>query len=88
MKELGNGNDHLNEFADPDSDRHAAMVDRISHRLGLTSLRYQRLPDLVQAIGLPREKVCTYCWDGAESCGTCPKSRTTQEEESVPAQPK
>ncbi len=87
IKELGNGNDHLDEYADPDSDRHMAMVERIGNRLGLTSLRYQRLPDLIQAIGLPREKVCTYCWDANESCGTCPKSRTTQEE-SVPAQPK
>jgi glutamine phosphoribosylpyrophosphate amidotransferase len=65
-----------------------AMVERIGNRLGLTSLRYQRLPDLIQAIGLPKEKVCTYCWNGAESCVSCPKSRTTQEKESVPAQPK
>jgi amidophosphoribosyltransferase len=39
------------------------MVDRIRNRLNLTSLQYQRLPDLVEAIGLPKEKVCTYCWD-------------------------
>jgi amidophosphoribosyltransferase len=53
-------------YADPDSDRYAAMVDRIRDRLELTTLRYQRLPDLVQAIGLPKEKLCTYCWDGTE----------------------
>ena len=41
-------------------------LEQIRERLGLTSLRYQRLDDLVEAIGLPREKVCTYCWDGAE----------------------
>jgi len=56
----------LEEYADPDSEKHAAMVDRIRQRLCLTSLRYQRLPDLVDAIGLPKEKLCTYCWDGAE----------------------
>ena len=36
-------------------------------RLGLTSLRYQNLDDLVEAIGLPKEKLCTYCWDGTSS---------------------
>ncbi len=40
-------------------------------RLGLTTLRYQRLDDLVAAIGLPKEKLCTYCWDGA-SPHACP----------------
>jgi amidophosphoribosyltransferase len=42
------------------------MVERIRARLHLTSLQYQRLDDLVAAIGLPKEKLCTYCWDGAE----------------------
>ena len=42
------------------------MVNVIRERLGLTTLKYQRLPDLVAAIGLPKEKLCTYCWDGAE----------------------
>ena len=40
------------------------MVDRIRQRLGLTHLQYQKLDDLVAAIGLPKEKLCTYCWDG------------------------
>jgi amidophosphoribosyltransferase len=56
----------LDEYADPDSDRHRAMVDWIAERLGLTSLRYQRLDDLVEAIGLPKDRLCTHCWDGAE----------------------
>lgn len=47
------------------SPQYEAMVDRIRARLGLTSLRYQRLDDLVAAVGLPKEKVCTTCWDGA-----------------------
>jgi amidophosphoribosyltransferase len=57
---------NLDRYADPDSEEHAAMVDRIRERLGLTTLRYQRLDDLVDAIGLPKEKLCTYCWDGCE----------------------
>lgn len=54
----------LVEYADPCSDKHCAMVERIRNRLNLTTLRYQQLPDLVEAIDLPKEKLCTYCWDG------------------------
>ena len=58
---------HVEEYADGDSKRFQAMVEAVRKRLNLTSLRYQRLADLVKAIGLPKEKLCTYCWDGAES---------------------
>jgi amidophosphoribosyltransferase len=54
----------LSEYADPHSEKHCAMVDRIRNRLNLTTLKYQSLPDMVDAIGLPKEKLCTYCWDG------------------------
>ena len=57
---------NLDEFADCNSERHCAMVECIAKRLGLTSLQYQRLDDLVEAIGLPKERLCTYCWDGSE----------------------
>lgn len=53
-------------YADHATAEHAEMVERIRSRLKLTTLRYQTLPDLVEAIGLPKEKVCTYCWDGCE----------------------
>jgi amidophosphoribosyltransferase len=56
----------LESYTDPDSDRYATMVERIRDRLGLTSLQYQRLDDLIEAIGLPPEQVCTYCWSGRE----------------------
>ncbi len=56
----------LHAYADADSDCYAAMVAAIRQRLGLTSLRYQRLDDLVEAIGLPADRVCTYCWSGRE----------------------
>jgi amidophosphoribosyltransferase len=79
VKELGEDEEHLDDYANADSDRHAAMVKRIEQRLGLTSLKYQKLSDLVAAIGLPKEKLCTYCWDGAVTCGSCP-SRAAQEE--------
>ena len=56
----------LEEYADPDSERYAKMLDRICEQLGFTSLRYNRLDDMIDAVGLPREKLCTYCWDGRE----------------------
>ena len=54
------------EYADASSDEYKTMVEKIRERLNLTSLRYQELGDLVDAIGLPKEKLCTFCWDGAE----------------------
>ena len=72
VKEIEGSDDaDLTAYADPDSDKYAAMVDRISRRLNLTSLKYQRLDDLVEAVGLPKSKLCTYCWDGAECPGAC-----------------
>ncbi len=59
----GTEDKHLTEYAVAGSDRNLAMVDNIRHRLKLTSLRYQKLEDLVAAIGLPKEKLCTHCWD-------------------------
>ena len=65
IRELeGSDGVHLEEYADPTSEKHRAMVDCIRHRLNLTTLRYQTIPDMLGAIGLPKEKVCTYCWDG------------------------
>jgi amidophosphoribosyltransferase len=67
MKELeGRADAHLDEYSNPSSEKYCAMVERIRARLQLTSLRYQKLSDLVEAIGLPKEKLCTHCWDGAE----------------------
>ena len=54
----------LEEYANPGTPKHVDMVDRIRNRLNLTSLRYQALPDMVEAVGLPKECLCTYCWDG------------------------
>ena len=62
----GRADRFLDQYADPDSTKYGLMVDEIRQQLGLTSLKYQRLPDLVEAIGLPPEKLCTYCWDGTE----------------------
>lgn len=58
----------LKEYAEPDSEKHRRMIEKIAETLGLDSLIYQRLDDLVEAIGLPKEKLCTHCWDGSGYC--------------------
>ncbi|MBN1903104.1 amidophosphoribosyltransferase [Candidatus Sumerlaeota bacterium] len=67
IRELeGSGDVDVSEYIKEGSDKFNAMVDRIRHRLALTTLKYQELDDLISAIGLPREKLCTYCWNGSE----------------------
>lgn len=55
----------LAEYAAAGSEKNQAMIDKIRQRLKLTSLKYQKLEDLVAAIGLPKDKLCTHCWDGS-----------------------
>ncbi len=67
IKEIeGTGDKVPDKYLDVNSEAYAEMVERIRKRLHLTSLSYQRLEDLVEAIGLPKEKLCTYCFDGVE----------------------
>ncbi|MBQ8033724.1 MAG: amidophosphoribosyltransferase [Bacteroidales bacterium] len=53
------------EYANPDSPKHKEMVDIMRKHLQLTSLKFQRLDDLVEAIGLPKCDLCTHCWDNS-----------------------
>lgn len=65
----------LHEYTSPGTDKYNAMVEVIRKELGLTSLKYQSLDNLIKAIGLPKERVCTYCYDGCDptngGCGLC-----------------
>ncbi|MBQ3786987.1 MAG: amidophosphoribosyltransferase [Lachnospiraceae bacterium] len=56
----------LEEYADPDSEKYEKMVEGIREKLNFTSLRFNRLDDMLDAVGLPHENLCTYCWDGKE----------------------
>lgn len=53
----------LDEYMDENSEKHELMVEKIRIRLRLTTLKYQKMADLVNIIGLPKEKLCTHCWD-------------------------
>ena len=69
----GEGAD-VSKYVDPEGEPYKGMVEYIRKELNLTSLKFQTVDDLVAAIGLPREKLCTYCWTGEDvSCrGGCP----------------
>ena len=56
----------LSQYINQKSDNYKAMVEKIRKELNLTTLKYQKLEDLVEAIGLPKDQICTYCWDGVE----------------------
>ncbi len=60
----------LAPYTDPDSPKYKAMVEFIREKLNLTSLAFQRIDDLVKAIGLPAEQLCTYCWTGKDHAVT------------------
>lgn len=56
----------LPEYADPDSRKHCEMVEQIRRMQNFTTLRYQRLDDMIAATGIEPCRLCTYCWDGKE----------------------
>ena len=61
----GKENVDMKEYSDTNNGKYKAMVEQIRKNLDLTSLTFQKLDDLVEAIGLPKEKLCTHCWDGS-----------------------
>ena len=65
-KEGENAVNTLAEYADPNSERYAYMLEEIRKKQNFTSLRYHRLDDLIASIGLKPCELCTYCFDGRE----------------------
>ncbi len=60
------GQKHLDEYADSGTERGKCMLSAICKSLGFDSLGYQSLDGLLEAIGIDRSQVCTYCWTGKE----------------------
>ncbi len=58
--------DVLQEYANPDSKRYATMIESIREQMKFTSLKYHRLDDMIESIGLEPCQLCTYCWNGKE----------------------
>lgn len=65
IKDIEGNDTDVKDYSDEKTGRYSAMVEQIRKNLGLTSLKYQKLGDLVTAIGLPKSKLCTHCWDGS-----------------------
>lgn len=75
-------NADVSKYIDAEGEPYARMVEFIREKLNLTSLAFQRIDDLVKAIGLPAENLCTYCWTGKDvsidgegykcPCASCP----------------
>ena len=60
------GQEHLEEYADGSTERGQCLLKTICEDMGFSSLGYQSLDGLLEAIGIDKEKICTYCWTGRE----------------------
>ncbi|MBN2593145.1 MAG: amidophosphoribosyltransferase [Sedimentisphaerales bacterium] len=67
----GHDLENVSEYIDYKSEKYKAMVNWIAKDLGVTTLRYQTIDDMVKAIGRSKDRLCLYCWTGK-----CPKSTT------------
>ncbi|MDY3658556.1 MAG: amidophosphoribosyltransferase, partial [Lachnospiraceae bacterium] len=56
----------LKNYVDPDTPEYEEMVGRIGRQLNFTTLQFQRLDDMIESVGIGRDKLCTYCWDGTQ----------------------
>ncbi|MGN0155383.1 MAG: amidophosphoribosyltransferase [Lachnospiraceae bacterium] len=56
----------LQEYTHPQSPKYDQMVEEIRKELNFTTLRYNRLDDMLAAVGIPEDRLCTYCWNGKE----------------------
>ena len=63
----GDGNKNTEKYSDPSTPEYRRMVDRIAAEFGLTSLKFNTIETLIEAIGLPKCQVCTHCFDGSSS---------------------
>jgi amidophosphoribosyltransferase len=88
----GHDIDDVSEYTDSRSDTYKRMVEWIARDLEVTTLRYQTLEDMIAAIGLPKEKLCLYCWTGEypapwkRANGAGEFRRTRRENEAVGAE--
>ena len=72
----GHDIDDVSEYVDDTSQKYNKMVEWITKDIDVTTLRYQKIDDMVKAIGLPKEKLCLYCWTGrCPSKGVCSSNK-------------
>lgn len=64
----GDDSKNLEAYAKTGSPEYQRMVNEIARRLGLTSVKFASLEDLITSIGIPKERLCTHCFDGSSYC--------------------
>lgn len=76
----GDANKNLEKYATTDTPEYTRMVNEIGKRLGLTSVKFNKIETLIDAIGLPKDRVCTHCFDGTsyEFTDTLTEEETTE----------
>ena len=74
----GDPEKNLEKYSTTNSPEYLRMVDEIAHRLGITTLRFNTIENLVKSIGLPKERVCMHCFDGS-GCKHCHQSHPADE---------
>jgi len=78
IKELeGSDIKDISEYLDHNSDKYKKMIDWIANDLNVTLLRYQTIDDMVKAVGIKKEKLCLYCWNG--KCPSTDKAKSKKE---------
>lgn len=75
----GHDLEDVSEYIDSNSEKYSKMVDWIKDDIDATTLRYQTIDDMVEAVGLPKERLCTYCWDGKCPGSACAKGKEKKE---------
>ena len=60
------GFNHIDEYSDSSTERGQKLREAISKKFGFASLEFQSLEGIIEAIGIDRSMLCTYCWDGKE----------------------
>jgi amidophosphoribosyltransferase len=68
----------ISEYLVPHSEKYAKMVEWIARDLEVTTLRYLSIDDMIKAIGLPKEKLCLYCWTGEYPSGSSTHKKTAE----------
>ena len=79
IEEFEGGSKNLEKYATTDTPEYKRMVDEIARRLGLTSLKFNKIESLISSIGLPKCRICTHCFDGSSYMAQEAQEKTDNE---------
>ena len=79
----GSNKYNIEDYINETSDKHMALLEGIRSRMNLTSLKFQRLKDMIDALGVPPQNLCTYCWTGCDNAKLCNVNKPVEVTETV-----